>query len=82
MLTIAGQTACIMLWFALSYVGLFRFASQPRLPLPVERVFIGRRYAHDQLQELFLVVASRLVKCNDLQTSGGGIAIIGQACAN
>ena len=26
-----------MLWFALSYVGLFRFASQPRLPLPVER---------------------------------------------
>ena len=50
-----------MLWFALSYVGLFRFASQPRLPLPVERVFIGRRYAHDQQQELFLMVASRLV---------------------
>ncbi len=50
--------------YALVFAGLpvlFRFASQPRLRLPVKRRDIERRDAHDQQQELFLMGASRLV---------------------
>jgi hypothetical protein len=43
-----------------------------------ENMTAGSTEAADLIRNSY----STAVKCNDLQTSGGGIAIIGQACAN